>query len=189
MKKAFYLLLALVAILFINGCYFVFDGQFKATDKVNNGQDLSTYETFSAYTMHTACWMFGWVVEPTTAKLAFCSQFHIVPKRDYRLSDSMPTNDKIRKIKRQMTLGDRRRLAFKAYTDDASLLLNGSTLVYAEHNSEANRITWRYEIPMDYKPGIVTIAGFKISETLFDYLERKHILQTFDYIIEEAERK
>lgn len=36
-----------------------------------------------------------------------------------------------------------------------------------------------YEVPLDYKPGIIEINGIKISETVFDYLENKKILSVF----------
>ena len=96
------ILAIVVGIIFANGCYFVFKGQFKATEKVNAGKPLNTYEVFSTYTMHTACWMFGWVIEPTVAKLAFCSQFHIIPNTGHQISKHVPTNDKIEAIKAKM---------------------------------------------------------------------------------------
>ena len=47
---------------------------------------------------------------------------------------------------------------------------------------------WKYTIPVNYKPGIVTIANIQISETLFDYLETKGILKPFEYSIYHVDR-
>lgn len=197
------ILLIVITLVFINGCYFVFHGQFKATDKVNSGKDLNTYEIFSTYTMHSACWLFGWIIEPTTAKLAFCSQFHLNPEYSYQ---SVPTNEQIEKIKLELTTGylenniplnTKRKLAFKTYNDGASILFNGSyiQLEYIFHEQDRDvpdfyfyQRGWRYDVPMDYKPGIVTIANIKISETLFDYLENKGILKPFEYSIYHVDR-
>ena len=192
----------IITLIFINGCYFVFHGQFKATDKVNSGKDLNTYEIFSTYTMHTACWLFGWIVEPTTAKLAFCSQFHLNPEYSHQ---AVPTNEQIENIKQELTTGylqnnipidTKRRLAFKSYTDKASILLNGAYIQLSDIFKEDDVYTdsyfyqrvWKYTIPVDYKPGIVTIANIQISETLFDYLETKGILKPFEYSIYHVDR-
>ncbi len=189
------ILLIVITLVFINGCYFVFHGQFKATEKVESGKDLNAYEIFSTYTMHSACWMFGWIIEPTTAKLAFCSQFHITPKYSHL---SVPRNEQVEKIKQELTIGylenniplnTKRRLAFKSYTDRASILLNGAYIqlsyIFKEDITDTDSYfyqrSWEYTIPVDYTPGIVTISKIKISETLFDYLENKGILKPFNY--------
>ena len=39
----------------------------------------------------------------------------------------------------------------------------------------------RFDIT-DYKEGVVSIAGIKLSETVFDYLENKGILSKYTYI-------
>ena len=188
--------IVLAVMIFINGFYFVFNGQFKATEKINAGKELNIYEIVSTYTMHTACWMFGWTIEPTVAKLAFCSQFHIMPKYKHQHAKYVPTNSKIDSIKTKMHVGDSVRLTFSNYNTKAALLFNGSTLIYdnySEHYpNEVNQKHWTYLIPMDYKPGIVTISNIKISETLFDYLENKGILKPFDwkyYVIEPVYEK
>lgn len=190
-KKFMIILAIVVGIIFANGCYFVFKGQFKATEKVNAGKKLNIYEVFSTYTMHTACWMFGWVIEPTVAKLAFCSQFHIVPKDGHQIAKYVPTNNKIEAIKAKMKVGDKVKLTFTNYETKAAILFNGSTLIYdyyAEYMPyEFNQKHWIYLIPMDYKPGIVSIANIKISETLFDYLEQINILKPFHWQYEVLE--
>ena len=91
--------------------------------------------------MHTACWLFGWIIEPTTAKLAFCSQFHLNPEYSYQ---SVPTNDRINQVKQAITnaylhdsipLNIKNKLTFKSYNDKASILFNGSSIqLTAEHS-------------------------------------------------------
>lgn len=94
MKRLVHILLVIVALLFINGTYFVFCHQKKSWEKLQHNQELSSYEVFSAYTMHTACWLFGWAVEPSTAEICFCKQFHLpyphiarFPKDDEHLAE------------------------------------------------------------------------------------------------------
>ena len=41
---------------------------------------------------------------------------------------------------------------------------------------------YRYVVPLDYKPGTIDIWGIKLCETVFDYLENKHILSVYDKI-------
>ncbi len=201
-KRLLICCILIITLIFINGCYFVFHGQFKATDKVNSGKDLNTYEIFSTYTMHTACWLFGWIVEPTTAKLAFCSQFHLNPEYSYQ---SVPTNERINQVKQAITnaylhdsipLNIKNKLTFESYNDKASILFNGSSIQLTDVMLENDVHTdsyfyqrvWKYTIPVNYKPGIVTIANIQISETLFDYLENKGILKPFEYSIFHVDR-
>ena len=75
MKKFLITISIIFCAVFANGCYFVFHGQWKATEKLNAGKKLNVYEIFSAYTMHTACWMFGWIISPEAAEQAFLMNF------------------------------------------------------------------------------------------------------------------
>lgn len=188
-KITLFILLVIVAIVFTNGCYFVFKGQFIATDKVQSGKDLNLYEIASTYTMHTACWLFGWVFAPTTAHLAFCSQFGIIPEN---CSLHTLRNSKLNKIQEYLLknkiINKPYRITFDSYTDDVSMYLNGTTITlinYASQdfgNSEPFiRGEFRIDAYYDYKPGIITFKNIKISETLFDYLENKNILHPFKY--------
>lgn len=148
--------------------------QFKCSDKINNGLDLNLYEKFSAYQTHTNLWLFGWMVEPNTAELCFCKQFHIkhpihmfsLPKEDSYLK-SVKSNY-IRPV----------RLAWKSYNSKASIYLNGST-VTKRYDEEGQYDYYEYSIPADYSPGIIQIKGIALSETVFDYLEQKGWLSVF----------
>ena len=68
-------LLAIVAILFANGCYFVFWHQDKAMNKILQGKGLNLYECCSVYTMHMALWLFGWPLSPEAARECFLLHF------------------------------------------------------------------------------------------------------------------
>lgn len=183
------LFVSVFTIIFINGCYFVFKGQFIATEKVQSDKELNLYETISTYTMHTACWMFGWIFAPTTAHLAFCSQFGITPEN---LSLNTLRNPELNKIQKYLLdnkiINKPYRITFKSYTDDASMYLNGATITLIDYISQdfGNTepfIRGKFQVNAyyDYKPGIITFKNIKISETLFDYLENKNILHPFEY--------
>ena len=67
LKKVLFGFLILIGLVFANGCYYVFHGQFKSVEKLNAGKELNLYECCSIYTMHMAVWMFGWPVSPVAA--------------------------------------------------------------------------------------------------------------------------
>ena len=79
LKRILITVAIITSILIINGCYYVFNGQFRSVEKLNSGQDLNLYECFSAYTMHMATWILGWPLSPTAAYE--CMTLHF-PHRD-----------------------------------------------------------------------------------------------------------
>ena len=74
-KIIFKILIISILVIFLNGVYYVFFGQFKSVDKLKQGKELSLYEYCSIYIMHTAVWMIGWPVSPEAAYEAFLLHF------------------------------------------------------------------------------------------------------------------
>lgn len=74
-KKILLTILVIFAIVFANGCYYVFNGQFKSMEKIKQGKELSLYECCSIYTINTAGWLFGWILSPEAADQCFLMQF------------------------------------------------------------------------------------------------------------------
>lgn len=99
MKKIISTILILILLVFANGCYYVFHGQFKSMEKLKQGKDLNLYECCSIYTMHTAVWMFGWIISPEAAEQAFLMSF--VPEGAYitRENDFFTKSKVVQKIK------------------------------------------------------------------------------------------
>ena len=183
-KRIVKIFLFLLILLVINQLYYLAKLQFDCTDKIEAGHDLNAYETFSAIQTHTAFWLFGWVVSPEVAKLCFFKQ---VVHGDRFLgvsalsSSDIPDDDDYlqqQKSLAQMHPGKAYRLAWRKYTSRASLLLNGSQVRY-ECSQNNEKPVYVYEIPVDYKPGIIQIRGIAISETVFDYLENRGLLSVF----------
>lgn len=74
--KHFLISIAIVMdVIFINGCYYVFFGQEKSMNKLQQGKELNFYECCSIYSMHTAIWAFGWVISPEAARQQFLMSF------------------------------------------------------------------------------------------------------------------
>ena len=71
LKYCLILLVTIIGIIFINGCYYVFYGQEKSMKKLQQGKELNLYECCSIYSMHMAVWMFGWTFAPEAAKEYF----------------------------------------------------------------------------------------------------------------------
>ena len=74
-KKILLTFLVIFVIVFANGCYYVFNGQFKSMDKIKQGKELSLYECCSIYTINTAGWFFGWILSPEAAEQCLLMQF------------------------------------------------------------------------------------------------------------------
>ncbi len=75
----------IIALLFANGCYYVFNGQHKSMKKLQQGKELNLYECCSIYSMHCAVWMFGWVIAPEAANECFKLHFPKEENREYQL--------------------------------------------------------------------------------------------------------
>lgn len=178
MKKIKCFILLVVLILLCNQVYYLSDLQFKCSDKINQGKDLNLYEVASALQTHTAFWMFGWVVSWPTAVSCFEKQFHLTkPIYTPAIKDNeqvIAAKEKLRKAK-----SGKIRLAWKRYEDETSIYLNGAYISYIVKDGIPY---YRYVVPLDYKPGTIDIWGIKLCETVFDYLENKHILSVYDKI-------
>lgn len=175
-------LLFVILLLVCNQIYYLASLQFKCTDKINRGEDLNLYEIASALQTHTAFWMFGWVVSWPTAVSCFEKQFHMTkPIYTPAIKDNeqvIAAKEKLRKAK-----SGKIRLAWKRYEDETSIYLNGAYISYVVKDGIPY---YRYVVPLDYKPGTIDIWGIKLCETVFDYLENKHILSVFDKIHDQA---
>ena len=199
MKRFFLVIAIIVGVIFANGCYFVFFGQMDATRKVVEGKRLNVYETFSAYTMHTATWLFGWPFFPQTAKVTFNMQFHTQPSSKRIVGeDPFAQHPYISNLKKSIAVGQKRYLAFANYTNNTRQIMSGEfvsginlnandirytndveTLLNGGYLERLSVNTWRYYAVCNYAPGVVTIGPFRISETLFDYLERVGIIKPY----------
>lgn len=174
-KKIIVVCIVFVAALFVNGTYFVFFHQKYSWKKLQEGQNLNAYEVFSAYTMHTACWMFGWLVDPSTAEICFCKQFHL----PYPHIASFPKDDEhLAEIRKALKPGQSRYLTWKLengkFISRSSILLDGATITCITKDN-GNEV-YRFDNPVDFAKCNVTVAGVPFCEGLFDYLENIGIL-------------
>lgn len=168
-------LLFVILLLVCNQLYYLASLQFKCTDKINRGEDLNLYEIASALQTHTAFWLFGWIVSPPTAVSCFEKQLNMQRGLCYpEINDNELVIEAKKKLKTQKS--GKIRLAWSKYTDATSIYLNGAYITYYVDDGIP---CYMYEVPLDYKPGIIEINGIKISETVFDYLENKKILSVF----------
>ena len=75
MKKIILSLIISIVLIFANGIYYVFDGQFNTMSKINNNIPISIYEKCSIYSMFMAIYMFGWIYSPEAAYCNFLMSF------------------------------------------------------------------------------------------------------------------
>lgn len=151
--------------------------------KLQAGKELNLYECCSIYSMHTAVWMFGWVISPEAAYMALCKQLHIKGPIDL---DGFPNcwyyNETVSSAVNEVmnsAPGTKKYLIWDDYSKDTrvALALNGAYVehdrgyVYGEPEDVPGIVA-----PSDYKPGCINVMGIKIYESLFDYLENKGVL-------------
>jgi len=167
--------IVIAAILVANECYYLASLQFKCTNKIRRGVPLNAYELLSAYQMHTSLWMFGWVVDANTAPACFNKQFHL---ESTAIRFPIKDDDTVRAAKAKLLSGKskRVRLLWRKYNTRASIYMNGG---YISIHRDSSGEYFKYEILMDFSPGMVHVMGVPISQTVLDYLERVHILSIY----------
>ena len=74
-KRILIAVVSVLAVLFLNGCYYVFFGQERSMEKLNSGRRLSLYECCSVYSMNVAAVLFSWVLSPEAAEQCLLMQF------------------------------------------------------------------------------------------------------------------
>ena len=77
-RKIIITLLAVLALLFGNGFYYVFHGQDMSIEKLQRGMELNLYEKCSIYTMHIGLWTLGWPMSLQAARE--CLMLHFPQK-------------------------------------------------------------------------------------------------------------
>lgn len=184
-------LLAILAIVFANGCYFVFCHQDKSMAKIQQGKELNFYECCSVYTMHMALWMFGWPLSPEAAKECFL--LHLPHEDDdvirFRASKGFMKSPKLMEAVRYLSdkpAGTSVRVAWKASKDyalhspehRAAIAVNACDVI----KGEVDKTTGNYEIRIrcamvypKYSWTEFNLGKFSIylHEGLFRYLEEK----------------
>ena len=184
-------LLAILAIIFANGCYFVFCHQDKSMAKIRQGKELNLYECCSVYTMHMAVWMFGWPLSPEAAKECFL--LHLPHEDDdvirFRASKGFMKSPKLQEAVRYLSdkpAGTSVRVTWKASKDyalhsperRAAIAVNACDVI----KGEADKATGNYEVRIwcamvypKYSWTEFNLGKFSIylHEGLFRYLEEK----------------
>ena len=182
MKKRIILisLLSIIGLYILNQILYLAYMQQVCHEKITTGKDLNWYETASAMQMHTNLWLVGWLVEPNTAEICFCKQFHI--EKPLHLFPYVLEDEVVIKAKQSLkTNGAKKRLGWKTCNTRAPILLNGATLQRIDIISEdgTRKTLWKYSVPCDFAPGIFKVGFIPISEGTLDYLEKKGYLINF----------
>lgn len=184
-------LLAIVAIVFVNGCYFVFWHQDKSMAKIQQSKELNLYECCSIYTMHMALWMFGWPLSPEAARECFL--LHFPHEEDgvvrFKASRGFMKSPKLQKAVEYLSdkqSGTSVRVAWKASKDyalhspehRAAIAVNACDVI----KGEVDKTTGDYEIRIrcamvypKYSRTEFNLGKFSIwiQEGLFRYLEER----------------
>jgi len=174
-----------LAVVFANGCHYVFKGQFKSVEKLKAGKELSLYECCSVYTMHMAVWMFGWPLAPEAAKEAFL--LHFPHRKEVSLSgNSVFKSKKFKDLPYGRTKISWDLSDFNSSERRYALALNGkNTEVFVYEDTSAGEgfvddgDLMECRLTVEYTDVKVDIAGITIHESLFNYLQKKGWLHPY----------
>lgn len=178
-KRIVWSLLAIFAVVFINGCVYVFSGQEKTMQKIKAGQPVSLYEKCSIYTMHMAVYMFGWPLSPEAAGEIYRMSF---PR--YRETVIMKKNDffldspKVQKTLTGLQEGESRKIFFKAETAyntaslDHRVALGVNPGVLHKKDGKVYLESYAHYPYCSATPITVFGARIIVQEGLFHYLEK-----------------
>lgn len=189
-KKILFALIALLILLFGNGCYYVFSGQNRSAEKLRQGKDLNLYEKCSIYTMHIALWSLGWPMSPQAARECFMLHF---PQKDtvsLRMDLSSPRISAAVRSLKDKAVGSSVGLTWNG--NEAYSLENAEHIVAIAVNpcrivkewQEGHLYTCYVYSVMQYPKQsntVITVGSFRIhiQEGLFRYLQDKRWLSCF----------
>lgn len=188
-KRICIVLIIVIGIIFINGCYFVFYGQHKAAQKLENHQELNTYEIFSTYTMHIAICTISRIYGKEVAKEYIGMSF----KRNrnttkYVNSNFFLSSPIVKQVYDSLSFNNKKRIAFR---DTCYSLHNPNCHVALAANPgyliKLDSIT-RFIVPVHYpyctntKIYISKDKYILMNESLFNYLEKIHLLHPYTII-------
>lgn len=181
-------ILLVIIVVFINGCYYVFHGQFSSAEKIRQGRELSLYEICSIYTMHQGICIVGWFFSPEATKEVIGMSFRrnrgrVIEKEsdfflNYRPVSSVYATQFERK---RIAVNGDVAYAFSYPGRSVALAVNPGYLWRDE-----NRVYMEAEAhyPKCYDTHIGLPGGLRITinECLFSYLEDKGILHPYTII-------
>jgi hypothetical protein len=187
-KKILFTLIGLLMLLFGNGCYYVFHGQFRSTDKLRQGKELNAYEIGSIYTMHLAICTVGWIYSPEATKEIIGMTFKrnrnkvISKESDFFLKYPIIRDH-------YQNQYSRKRIAFngdKSYSflDKDHRLALAVNPGYLWRDSKYVYLEAPVHYPVCYNThiGITKRFCITINECLFSYLEKKEMLHPYTLI-------
>ena len=198
--------LIVISLLFANGFYFVFRGQFVAWEKVKSGKELNYYETFSVYTMHSALWMLFWWASPGAANEVFmmqmCNKRGEIVRHSNKLILRNNLSPKILATMKSLSPGQSKRVSWNGNVSyglnnpehKAAMTLN-PCIVSREIDKVTGKPAFFIRLdntwPVHSETRIVLFKNKKIvmQEGLFRYLQDKHIVNNFidEYMYPEEE--
>jgi len=191
-KKIALIALGFFALVFINGCYYVFVGQNKSAEKLKHGEELNLYECCSIYTMHMAVWMFGWPMSIPAARECFMLHF---PQEDVvRIHDtSVFKSPKIEKVVAKLSKspdGTTQKVSWYG-NDDYSVFSPERKTAIAVNPCRLTKYTDSDDQTVIVMHSLMRYPSFSLTffnlgfiklglhEELFRYLQDKHWLSCF----------
>lgn len=193
MKKIKFLLKVLIItalVIFINGFYYVFSGQFKSAQKLKEGKSLNLYECASIYSMHTALWMFAWPCSVAAANEVFMMQFSgknvdtVNHTNRYILNSIL--SPRIISTMKSLSSGETKRVSYNgnvsyALNDPehkAAMAINPCT-ISRENDTYVIRVNNTWPVHSETHIKIKDKFEIVLNEGLFRYLQDRGIIHSF----------
>ena len=179
--------LILLSVVFANGIYYLFWGQFKSTERLKQGKELNLYEMCCVYSMHVGMSIVGWIHSPEATKQVISMTFPWNRgKTIYKETDFFLRYPVIRS--RYRTQYSRRRIAFHdssySLTDPDHRLALAVNPGYLWRDDDKVYLEVPVHYPICYNTHIGITDNFQVilDECLFNYLEEKHWLHPYTLI-------
>ncbi len=177
----------IVAIIFANGIYYVFRGQFKSAEKLDHKMELNLYEKLSIYSMHIAICSIGWIYSPEATLEYIGMSFPWNRDKTIEVDNGFFLRNPTIAMNLKVRVTDKR-IAFK---DQCYSLTNPNHRLALAANpgflSVGKEIT-TFTVPVHYPYcrnthiGITDKLVLVMNENLFNYLEQEHWLHPFTVV-------
>ena len=168
MKKFIRIILILLILWVGHLSTYVFIGQQKSVEKLEQNKELSLYECICIYQMHITIWSFGWIVAPEAAMEA--RMMHIKHKNPVTIYSSFP-----KFVKPELWKNGSYNIQDPQFR--YAVALNGRNFTI----DRADTYT-KCTLTVEYTDNVHSVCGFPINTCLFRYLQDKHWLYPYDIV-------
>lgn len=184
-KKIVKIIVCSIALIILNGLFYLFYYQYKTVAKIKNGESINVYETLSILSLHSGICTLGSFYCPDAAsahlKMLTTNEDTVYMHTNSWFTPKIKERFKTNKLGKMAWNGN---IDYSSNEKDAAILLNYCYLdIQIINGKECYTATcpynWSKPSKTQFKLGILTIT---IYEELFHELEKKNILHPYTLV-------